>query len=85
MDKTDNFILSIKCCYFHSCVALLHNPTVKKVNQIISLVISQVLQRQQYCYGNTFPKEFPNAFGFSRKFFSIKRTANSCFLTIVKT
>ena len=48
MDKTDNFINKI-------LFALLCNPTVKSEPDKL-LIISQVLQRQQYCYGNTFPK-----------------------------
>ena len=52
---TKQTILLIKYCYLHSCVALLCNPTVKSEPDKL-LIISQVLQRQQDCYGNTFPK-----------------------------
>ena len=81
---TKQTILLIKYCYLHSCVALLCNPTVKSEPDKL-LIISQVLQRQQYCYGNTFPKQFLNAFRFISSL--SKRTANPCccfFFKVVK-
>ena len=56
MDKTDNFILSIKYCYFIPVLLYFAIQPLKSEPDKF-LIISQVLlNKTKHCYKNTFPK-----------------------------